>query len=257
MVRTVAADVAIHCADLSIAQTSGGRPHRVVEGVTFQLVDGGALVVMGPVGSGKSTLAATLAGVDSAAVVVGGEAVVAGIRVGQSARMRRRLTFTTGYVGQSAAATLPPRMTVAEIVADPLLSRQRRVNRRAVSMRVAGLLDELGLALGVADRLPYELSAGMRQRVALARALMLDPRVLIADEPLAGIDVTARPLVRDALVHRRAAGLACLIVTADRDLIARLDADVLVLHDGHEVAFGHGTDHLVWSPSADRAVIAS
>jgi peptide/nickel transport system ATP-binding protein len=257
MVRTVAADVAIRCTDLSIAQTSAGRPHRVVEGVTFELADGGALAVMGPVGSGKSTLAATLAGVDSAAVVAGGEAMVAGIRVGQSARVRRRLTFASGYVGQGAAATLPPRMTVAEIVADPLLSRQRRVNRRAVSLRVAALLDELGLALGVADRMPHELSAGMRQRVALARALMLDPRVLIADEPLAGVDVTARPLVRAALARRRAVGLACLIVTSDREVIAGLDADVLVLHEGHAVAFGHGTDNLVWSPSADRAVIAS
>lgn len=256
MVRTDAADIAIRCTDLSIAQTSAGRTHRVVEGVTFDLPDGGALAVMGPVGAGKSTIAATLAGVDDA-VVAGGEARVAGIRVGESARTRRRLTFAVGYVAQTAAATLPPRMTVAEIVADPLLSRQRRVNRRAVSLRVAGLLDELGLALGVADRLPYELSAGMRQRVALARALMLDPRVLIADEPMAGVDVTARPLVRAALTRRWASGLACLIVTSDRDVIAQLDADVLVLHEGHAVAFGHGIDDLVWSPSADRAVIAS
>ena len=257
MVRTAAADVAIRCTDLSIAQTSAGRTTRVVEGVGFELAFGGALAVMGPVGSGKSTLAATLAGADSSAVVCGGEARVAGIRVQRSARARRRLTFLTGYVGQTAGASLPPRMKIAEIVADPLLSRQHRVNRRAVSVRVAGLLDELGLALGVADRFPYELSAGMRQRVALARALMLDPQVLIADEPFAAVDVTARPLVRAALVRRRAAGLACLMVMSDRDAIAEMAADVLVLHDGHVVAYGHGTEHLLWSPAADRGVIAS
>jgi peptide/nickel transport system ATP-binding protein len=148
-------------------------------------------------------------------------------------------------------------MKVAEIVADPLLSRQHRVNRRAVSVRVAGLLDELGLALGVADRFPYELSAGMRQRVAIARALMLDPRLLVADEPFAGVDVTAKPLVASALARRRTAGLACLLVTSDRGLITDIDADVLVLHEGHAVAYGHGTEGLLWSPAADRSVIAS
>ncbi|HKT55798.1 MAG TPA: ATP-binding cassette domain-containing protein [Microbacterium sp.] len=257
MARIAAADVAIRCTDLSIAHTSAGRTTRVVEGVSFELAFGGALAVLGPVGSGKSTLAATLAGVESSAIVSGGEARVAGIRVQRAARARRRLTFVTGYVGQTSGASLPPRTTVAEIVADPLLSRRQRVNRRAVSVRVAGLLDELGLALGVADRLPYELSAGMRQRVALARALMLDAQVLIADEPFAGVDATARPLVHAALARRRAAGLACLMIMSDRAAIAEMDADVLVLHEGHAVAYGHGTEHLLWSPSADRGVIAS
>jgi peptide/nickel transport system ATP-binding protein len=230
----------------------------VVEGVTFELPFGRALALMGPVGSGKSSLASVLAGVDAASTAVsGGSATVAGLRVAHSARVRRRLTFMTGYVGQTSGASLPPRMKVAEIVADPLLSRQHRVNRRAVSVRVAGLLDELGLALGAAERFPYELSAGMRQRVAIARALMLDPQVLIADEPFAGIDVTARPLVTAALARRRAAGLSVLMVTSDHDLISEMDADVLVLHEGHAVAFGHGTDGLLWSPSADRSVIAS
>lgn len=126
-------------------------------------------------------------------------------------------------------------------------------------MRVATLLDELLLPLGAAGKYPYELSAGMRQRVAFARSLVLDPRVLIADEPFANLDVEVRRAARDAILRRQARGMSTLVVTNDKDVIADLSADVLVLRGGHMIAYGRGTNDLLWTPSSstDHRLIAS
>ncbi|MBZ4486264.1 ATP-binding cassette domain-containing protein [Microbacterium sp. cx-55] len=257
----IAAD-SIVCSDLSITHTGArGDVQRVVDGVTFTVARGTALVLLGATGSGKSTLAAVLAGAAGAGVeIVGGDAVVEGISVRRPGRKRRLLSVLTGHLGQSDGATLPARLTVGEIVAEPVTSRQRKVNGRALSFRVATLLDELGLPLGAVGKYPYELSAGMRQRVALARTLMLEPRLVVADEPLANLDVEAREIVRAALARRqREHGLSLLMVANEPETVARFDADVLALQAGHVVGIGHGVRGMVWTPSseADRRLVSS
>ena len=132
--------------------------------------------------------------------------------------------------------------------------------QKALAIRVAGLLDELMLPLGVANKFPYELSAGMRQRVALARGLVVDPRILVADEPFANLDVEVRKAAREAITRRRDdTGMAAVVSTHDPEAVKELDANVLVLRGGHVVAFGHGTNDLIWTPSAeaDRRFVVS
>jgi len=232
--------VSIECVDLSIADPAG---RRLVDGVTFTLPRRAALMVCGATGSGKSTLAAVLAGRAADGVRVdGGEAVVEGTSLRRGGRRLRGLGVYVGYVGQADGATLPPRMTVAEIVGEPFTGRVRRANGRAVQLRVAELLDELTLPLGLAAKFPYELSAGMRQRVAIARALMLEPRLIVGDEILANLDVDARRVVGDALGRRRAKGTSLMLVTNDAEVADTFDADVLVMRDGYTCAYGHGSD---------------
>ncbi len=227
-------DLAVHCDDLSVAR--GGV--RVVEGVTLRLEPARSLALMGPTGAGKSSLA-----------VVGGAAHVAGISVRKGGRARRVRSYLTGSLEQAAGAQLAARLTVAELIGEPLTSRDRRVNQRALSYRIAGLLDEMQLPLGAAAKYPYELSSGMRQRVALARALVLQPRVFIGDDPYANLDPEVRLAARDALLRRRDEdGMAILMVTNDPVAVDELDADVLVLRGGHPVGFGHGTSDVLWTP---------
>lgn len=247
MVRVLDPDAVVRCDDLSIARVSADM--RVVDGVTFRLLPGEAIAVMGATGSGKSSLAAGLAGAQSRDLsLAGGSAEVAGIPLRARGRAGRIRSFRTGYLAQGANASLPARMTVAETVAEPITARDRKVNERALALRVAALLDELQLPRGSAEKYPYELSSGMRQRVAIARSLVLDPTVLIADEPYANLDVDVRGAVLDALRRRREDGMAVVAVTNERELVAGLGAQVLVLRAGHPIGFGPNLDDILWTP---------
>lgn len=244
--RRPPSDLAVRCDDLTVAR--GGL--RVAEGVTLQLPRGGALAVMGPTGAGKSSFVALLAGAgDPGLVVGGGSATVEGVAVRARGRSQRVRSYVTGYLAQGAGTDLPARLTVGEVIGQPITSRDRRVNERALALRVAGLLDELELPLGAAAKYPYELSSGMRQRVALARALVLEPPLFIGDDPYANLDLEVRRAARDALLRRRdERAMAILVVTNEPEAVRELDADVLVLRAGHPVAYGRGTADLLWTP---------
>jgi molybdate transport system ATP-binding protein len=198
---------------------------------------GGAapLALIGANGSGKTTLLRVIAG---AHAPLGGEIVVRGVTLYSDAQQVDLPSEArgVGYVPQGYG--LFPHLSVLDNVAFGLpagRSRQARVARRA---RACDMLESLACA-HLADRRPDLLSGGERQRVALARALVIEPGILLLDEPLAALDAAGRRSVRDFLAARlRAARVPSIVVTHDvRDVVA-LDAEVCVLDRGAIVQRG-------------------
>ena len=235
--------------DLSIRYRSRDVRSRflAVAGVSFSLAEGEILGLVGESGCGKSTLAATVAllgGHDSqdsrVPEICGGSLKVFGTQVRRiRSRARDRLSVKIGYLAQDGAERLDARLTVAENIAEPIYSRDRRFSSREAGLAVATLVDAVRLPLGLMTRFPYELSSGQRQRVALARALILEPKLLIADEPTRGVDVTIRTGVLDVLRELRAEReFSAIIVSSDLAVIEYVSERALILNRGNVVGLG-------------------
>ncbi|MBF4462074.1 MULTISPECIES: ATP-binding cassette domain-containing protein [unclassified Rathayibacter] len=249
MSRTASAAAAVIVDDLSVEYPPHGisRQWSALRGISLRVEPGEVLGILGGSGSGKSTLARVLGGDGLVAasgrnrpVITGGDATVAGHRLRHlPSREVKRFTFDVAFLAQDAGAALRPELTVSELIAEPIFLRDRRYDPRSAAVRVATLLDAVHLPLFLLDRYPYELSSGQRQRVAIARALVLDPIVLIADEPTAGIDATVRESIVDLLADlRRREGFAAVVVSHDIDVLSRATDRIAVLVSGEVVAYG-------------------
>ena len=239
----------ITTSDLTIEYPAhqASRAFVAVHGLTLRLKPGEVLGLLGESGSGKSTLARVLSGDPrsngSGSVppqITGGEATVLGFPLRRiSRRKQARLTFGVGLLSQDAAERLPSTLTVAEIVAEPVLGRDRRYDRRSLEMRVATMVDAVRLPLALLGKFPYELSGGQRQRVALARTLVFGPSLLIADEPTAGVDVTVRNAVIDLISDlQREREFSALVISSDLAVLRRVANRIAVMYQGVLVGLG-------------------
>ncbi|MEC5149934.1 dipeptide/oligopeptide/nickel ABC transporter ATP-binding protein [Cryobacterium sp. GrIS_2_6] len=235
--------------DLSVSYPAHGASDSfaALRGITLRVNPGEVLGVLGESGSGKSTLARVLSGsggsagsTDRRPVITGGVATVLGLRLrGISRRKLARLTLGVGMLAQDAGQMLPATLTVGELVAEPVLERDARYQPGALRTLVATMVDTVRLPLTVLTKYPYELSSGQRQRVALARSLVLGPTLLIADEPLAGVDVTVRDAVVDLIGElQRERAFTAVVISSDLAVLRRVADRIAVLYQGVLVGLG-------------------
>jgi ABC-type glutathione transport system ATPase component len=206
------------------------RRVQAVDGVSFSLESGEILGLVGESGSGKSTVAhcvVRLVQPTSGSVRLGGIDITH-----LTNRQLRPLRRGLHMVFQDPGSSLDPHMTCGDIVAEPL--RLHRVARgHARKMRVAGVFDAVGLRQELRYRHPHELSGGERQRVSLARALVLEPGVLVADEPLSALDVSVQASILNLLRElQRGMGFSCLFITHDLSTVEFLCDRVAVMYEG-------------------------
>ncbi len=212
-----------------------------VAGATFTLAPGETLGVIGESGSGKTSLALALLDLQKASghIAVDGRAWV-DLDAGGRRQLRRHIQV----VFQDPFSSLSPRMTVEQIVGEGLAIHEPGLTRPQRRSRVLAALEDVGLgedgsAEALLHRYPHEFSGGQRQRIAIARALVVQPRIVVLDEPTSSLDVTIQKQVLQLLAQlQRRHGLSYVLVTHDMDVVRAMAHRVLVMKDGRVVREG-------------------
>jgi len=216
-----------------------GKFVHAVDGVSFELGQGEVLALVGESGCGKSTLALTLMGLeapDAGTILFDGRDVTH-LQGPALKEMRRHIQM----VFQDPYESLNPLMTIGELVAEPLMVHQLVPDKAKRAERVRQALEDAGLkpAETFLGRFPHELSGGQRQRVVVAGALVLEPTILLADEPVSMLDVSIRAEILNLLAELRARrGISILFITHDLGTAAYFADRVAVMYLGRIVEIG-------------------
>jgi oligopeptide/dipeptide ABC transporter ATP-binding protein len=217
------------------ALKGGGRIHAL-NGVSFTQEAGKTIGIVGESGSGKSTLArAILRLIEPSAGEVRFEGEVLGTLSKRAMREKRR---AMQIILQDPFASLDPRQRIGDAILEPLQIHKlgARQERRA---RVLELLATVGLTADAAERYPHEFSGGQRQRIGIARALAVEPKLVIADEPVSALDVSIQSQVLNLLVElRERLALSFLFISHDLAVVRYVSDQVAVMYLGQIVEFG-------------------
>ncbi|MEV0893108.1 dipeptide ABC transporter ATP-binding protein [Promicromonospora sp. NPDC050262] len=246
----------IRVEDVTRTYASRGQTVHALRGVSLEVREGQRFGIVGESGSGKSTLLRIVSGLDQA---TSGRVASAGVDLSPAGTGRAGTAPSGGARGvggptaspdlgdlraalqlvfQDPYGSLDPRMTVGDIVAEPLLNpaNVRDGGPRTAAARrdaVREMLDAVGLPLDATERYPHQFSGGQRQRIAIARALVCRPRILVADEPVSALDVSVRRQVLDLLARLADEyALTLLLVSHDLGVVRHVCDHVAVMHDG-------------------------
>lgn len=204
---------------------------RAVDGVSFSVNAGETLGIVGESGCGKSSLARALVGLNP---IAGGEAVFRGRSLGNLSKQQwQDVRADIQMIFQDPLSSLDPRMTIGDIIAEPLQVQRPGMGRREVSAEVERVMLRVGLLSNVINRYPHEFSGGQCQRVGIARALIVKPKLIICDEPVSALDVSIQAQVINLLMDlQRSEGLALVFIAHDLAVVKHIADKVVVMYLG-------------------------
>ena len=229
----------IQVKDLHIAFGERRRRFEAVRGVTFDIYKGETFGLVGESGSGKTSIGRAIIRVYS---ISGGEVIYDGQRISGKIdpELDRRVTREIQMIFQDPMASLNERAKVDYIVAEGLYSTEKGLSREERTRRVHGALMDVGLLPEFASRFPHEFSGGQRQRIGIARALVMDPKFIIADEPISALDVSIRAQVLNLMsTLQKERGLTYMFISHDLSVMRFICDRIAVIHRGMLVELGN------------------
>jgi peptide/nickel transport system ATP-binding protein len=205
-------------------------PVKAVQDVSFSVERGTTLAIVGESGSGKSTTGRALLRLvepTSGSVRFDGRDLLA-----QSPEQMRGLRSDMQIIFQDTYASLDPRWQIGRSLGEPLVTHTE-LSTGDRANRVAEVLELVGLEAGHADRFPHEFSGGQRQRIGIARALMLNPSLVVCDEPVSALDVSVQAQVLDLMKHlQQELGLTYVFISHDLSVVQEMADDIIVMSRG-------------------------
>ncbi|NHB91790.1 murein tripeptide/oligopeptide ABC transporter ATP binding protein OppF [Photorhabdus cinerea] len=210
---------------------------KAVDGVTLRLYEGETLGVVGESGCGKSTLARAIIGLVKSS---GGSVTWLGQNLlDMNDKQWRDIRSDIQMIFQDPLASLNPRMTIGDIIAEPLRTYHPKMKKLEIKDRVSAMMMKVGLLPNLINRYPHEFSGGQCQRIGIARALILEPKLVICDEPVSALDVSIQAQVVNLLQElQREMGLSLIFIAHDLAVVKHISDRVLVMYLGHAVELG-------------------
>ncbi len=207
------------------------RPLRAVDGVDLELRPGETLGIVGESGCGKSTLARAILRLVPA--TAGNVCLLGRSMADLDKRSLREMRRDAQVIFQDPLASLNPRMTVGNIISEPLWTHFPELGAEQVKARVADVLRRVGLSGRELNRYPHEFSGGQCQRIGIARALVLKPRVIICDEPVSALDVSIQAQIINLLMDlQEEFGLALIFIAHDLAVVRHISHRIMVMYLG-------------------------
>lgn len=221
---------------------NGRNVTKAVDDVSFDIYEGETFGLVGESGSGKTTTGRSILQLYKP---TSGEVIFEGKNVENLKSRADKLAFTRDaqMIFQDPYASLNPRMTVEDIIAEGLDIHHLVKNKEERSKRVEELLETVGLNESHASRFPHEFSGGQRQRIGIARALAVKPKFIVADEPISALDVSIQAQVVNLMIElQKKRGLTYLFIAHDLSMVKFISDRIGVMHYGKLLEVGPADD---------------
>lgn len=221
---------------------NGRNVTKAVDDVSFNIYEGETFGLVGESGSGKTTTGRSILQLYKP---TSGEVIFEGKNVADLKSRADKLAFTRDaqMIFQDPYASLNPRMTVEDIIAEGLDIHHLVKNKDERTERVEELLETVGLNASHASRFPHEFSGGQRQRIGIARALAVEPKFIVADEPISALDVSIQAQVVNLMIElQKKRGLTYLFIAHDLSMVKFISDRIGVMHYGKLLEVGPADD---------------